>query len=243
MKSARPAFYAVEGGRWADLLTLLHPPYTILHLGFVCLGAALAPEVRYDRLLATLVAFFLAVGVAAHLLDELQGRPLRTSISTVWLKAGAATSLAVACAIGIVGAVEISPLLLLFVLAGASAVVAYNLELFGGLFHGDLQFGLFWGAFPFLTANWVMTESFDVISVLGAAGCLALTMVQRSLSNPVRRLRRHGKLVEGHVTYDDGSMVALSRAELIAAPERALRYLTVAVPMLAAALLAFRALE
>ena len=76
----RPAFYAAKRGGWRDWWTVLHPPYTAWHLSYVVIGASLAPHVRISRLLGTVVAFFLAVGVAAHCLDELHGRPLRTLI-------------------------------------------------------------------------------------------------------------------------------------------------------------------
>ena len=71
----RPAFYAAGAGGWRDWWTILHPPYTAWHLSYVVIGASLAPHVDAGRLLATLLAFFLAVGIAAHLLDELHGRP------------------------------------------------------------------------------------------------------------------------------------------------------------------------
>src|SRR6476659_1128163 len=74
----RSAFYALRPGGWRDLVTLLHPPYTAWHLSYVALGAAAAPEVHGERVAATLLAFFLAVGVSAHALDELRGRPLGT---------------------------------------------------------------------------------------------------------------------------------------------------------------------
>src|SRR3989440_3329184 len=77
----RPAFYALAPGGWRDAVTLLHPPYTLWHLSYVALGTAVAPAVHVDRLLAALGAFFLAVGVSAHALDELNGRPLGTRIS------------------------------------------------------------------------------------------------------------------------------------------------------------------
>ena len=38
---ARPAFYALTGGGWRDYVTLLHPPYTLWHLSYVAIGAAL----------------------------------------------------------------------------------------------------------------------------------------------------------------------------------------------------------
>jgi hypothetical protein len=243
VKAARPAFYALEMGGWRDFVTLLHPPYTVMHLSFVCLGAGLAADIHYDRLIATLFAFFLAVGVAAHFLDELQGRPLHTTVSSSVLKIGATVSLSGAAALGVLGAIEVSPALLLFVAIGTTAVLAYNLELFDGLVHGDVQFALLWGAFPFLTANWIMTESFDASSILGAAACFTVAMAQRSLSNPVRTLRRRVKSVEGEITYNDGTTAGLDRADLIAAAERGLRYLSLSMPLLAGALIALRLLQ
>ena len=114
----RPAFYALRAGGWRDVITLLHPPYTAWHLSYVVLGAAVAPVVHVDRLLAALAAFFLGVGVAAHALDELNGRPLRTRLSDRLLIALAAGGLAGAVAIGVVGAVTVSASLIPCVAAG-----------------------------------------------------------------------------------------------------------------------------
>ena len=76
-----PAFYALgASGAWKDYINLLHIPYTLWHLSYVVLGAAVASTVHVDRLLGTLLAFFLAMGIGAHALDELNGRPLGTKI-------------------------------------------------------------------------------------------------------------------------------------------------------------------
>ena len=73
-----PAYYAARTTGWRrDVWALLHPPYTAWHLSYVLIGASLAPTVSLVRLIATLLAFFLAVGIAAHALDELRGRPLQ----------------------------------------------------------------------------------------------------------------------------------------------------------------------
>src|SRR3990172_4645470 len=125
---ALPAFYALARGGWRDYVTLLHPPYTLWHLSYVVLGAALCPTLREDRLAATLLAFFLAVGVSAHALDELNGRPLRTRIPSDILIALSIGGLAGATAIGIAGATFASPWLLAFVAFGAFIAPAYNLE-------------------------------------------------------------------------------------------------------------------
>src|SRR3954469_3010121 len=99
----RPAFYALTPGGWRDLVTILHPPYTAWHLSYVALGAAAAPELHPARLWAALGAFFLAVGVAAHALDELHGHPLRTGLSDRTLAVLAGAALAGAVGIGIAG--------------------------------------------------------------------------------------------------------------------------------------------
>ncbi len=236
----RPAFYALRRGGFRDLVTLLHPPYTVWHLSYVALGAAAAPVVHVDRLLAALAAFFLAVGIAAHALDELQGRPLRTGVSDRVLVSLAVVGLLGGVGIGIAGAVTISATLLPFVAVGGFLVVAYNLELFGGRFHGDRWFALAWGAFPALTGYWVNALSLDAAGVLVAAGCCALSVAQRRLSAPVRELRRRTVSVDGRQRLTDGSVVEISAATLAEPLDGALRALSLAVPLLAAGVLAIR---
>ncbi|HYM53905.1 MAG TPA: hypothetical protein VES97_00975, partial [Solirubrobacteraceae bacterium] len=114
----RPAFYALGGGRLGDVLTLLHPPYTAWHLSYFALGAAVAPRLHVDRLLWGLAAFALAVGVAAHALDELHDRPLRTGLGDRTLLGLAVVSLLGALAIGVGGVLTVSVWLAPFVLAG-----------------------------------------------------------------------------------------------------------------------------
>ena len=61
MSEARPAFYALAPGGWRDLVTLLHPPYTLWHLSYVAIGAAIAPTFDAALLGWTLLAFFVAI--------------------------------------------------------------------------------------------------------------------------------------------------------------------------------------
>src|SRR5450759_3487130 len=145
-ESLAPAFYAARKGGWGDYWTLLHPPYTVWHLSYVLLGAALAPAPDPRIVAGALVAFGLAVGVGAHAFDELQGRPLRTQIPSPVLVALGMAALLGAVAIGLVGATMFGPLFLLFVIGGASIVVLYGFEV--PLVHSDVGFALGWGAFP-----------------------------------------------------------------------------------------------
>lgn len=226
----RPAFYALRQGGWRDYVTLLHPPYTLWHLSYVALGAALAPRLDGMLLGWTALAFFLAMGVGAHALDELQGRPLQTLIPARLLVALAVASIGAACAIGCAIAVQRTLWLLVFVAAGGFIVVAYNLELFGGAFHGDLWFAAAWGAFPVLTAYFAAAQTIRGAALAGAAYAFALSWVQRTLSTPVRAVRRK-----------PANDVTDAERAIAPSAERALKALTAAAVLVAAAVLLARA--
>jgi hypothetical protein len=236
----RPAFYALRSSGWRDLVTLLHPPYTAWHLSYVALGAAAAPTLHAGRLVAALAAFLLAVGISAHALDELSGRPLRTQVRRRSLIALAVVGLAGAVGIGVAGCIVISPLLIPLVLAGALLVPAYNLELAGGRFHNDIWFALAWGAFPAFTGYFVNALTIRAEGVLVSAACCLLSVAQRRLSTPVRRLRRDTTEVVGEQRFADGTVVALSRERLVAPLDGALMALSLALVLLATGLVVFR---
>lgn len=238
---ARPAFYALRPGGWRDYVTLLHPPYTLWHLSYVAIGAALAPAMKWGLLGWTLLAFLLAMGIGAHALDELHGHPLATRIPHAVLVGLAAASVAAACAIGIVVALRSTLWLLVFVAFGAFVVAAYNLELFGGAFHSDVWFAVAWGAFPVLTAYFASAERLRVAAVVAAAFGLMSSLAQRRLSTQVRLVRRRVESVTGEVRLGDGSRLPVDAELLARAPEAALQALAAAMALLAAALLLFRA--
>jgi hypothetical protein len=236
----RPAFYALGRGRAGDLLTLLHPPYTAWHLSYFAIGAAIAPHLYVDRLLWGLAAFGLAVGVAAHALDELHGRPLGTSLSSRTLIALAGVSLAGALAIGVGGVVTVTVALAPFVVAGGVFLPAYNLELLGGALHSDLWFAVGWGAFPAFTGYFVNAEKVTLPGLLIAAGCLVLSVAQRRLSSPARDLRRRTSSVSGARERSDGTIEELSLERMLAPLDGALAALSVGVVLTACALVAAR---
>lgn len=238
--SDRPTFYAVAHGRWGDWWTVLHPPYTVWHLSYVAIGAATVEEVNLYRLGMSLLGFFLGVGIAAHALDEVRGRPLGTGIRDGVLIGAAATALLGAAAVGVVGVMQVSAWLLVFIAIGAFLVVAYNLELFGGAFHSDLWFALAWGAFPALTGAFAQDGRVSLAAIVIAAACAALSGAQRALSTPVRRIRRSVATIEGTLTLQDGTTEPLGIQSIRSAPETALKLLSIAMPLLAIALVIAR---
>jgi len=225
----RSAWYSLRPGAWRDYVTLLHPPYTAWHLSYVAVGAALAPRWRPDRMGWTLLAFGLALGIGAHALDELRGRPLSTQIPERVLWTLAALSIAAAIAIGVVAAHRWTPWLYPAVAAGGFLVVAYNLELFGGRFHTDAWFALTWGAFPLLTAYLACAQRLHVSALAAAAFAALLSHAQRRLSTPVRELRRR--------VHD---VPVAARAAALEPVETALGLLSAATVMLAVALVLAR---
>jgi hypothetical protein len=239
--AARPAFYALRPGGWRDLVTLLHPPYTAWHLSYVALGTAAAPGVIHGtRLGAALGAFFLAVGIGAHALDELNGRPLRTALGRGLLIGLGAGGVVGGVAIGIAGVIVVSPLLAPLVLAGGVIAPAYNLELLRGRLHGDFWFALAWGAFPAFTGYFVQTLTVRPAGLAVAGACFLLSVAQRRLSTPVRELRRRTAEVRGEQRLTDGTRLTLDRERLSAPLEGALSALWLALVLLAVGLLVAR---
>ncbi len=219
----RPAFYALRSGGWRDYVTLLHPPYTLWHVSYAVLGAALAPRLDWGVLGWTVLAFFLAMGIGAHALDEMKGRPLQTRIPERTLVLLAAWSVLGACVIGVHVALYTSLWLIAFIVFGASIVVAYNLELFGGAVHTPYWFAFAWGAFPALTGYFACAHTLRGAAVAVAVFAFVTSLAQQRLSMDVRHARR----VVGDVSQARTAEVGL-------------KLLALAMPLLAGALLLAR---
>jgi len=164
------------------------------------------------------------MGVAAHALDELRGRPLQTRIGRRTLLVLAVVSLIGAAAIGIGTALHTTLWLLAFVAAGAFLAVAYNLELFGGALHGTLWFALGWGALPVLATYVATAETIRGEALAAALFAALVSWTQRVLSTPVRTQRR-----------EEGALTPLGRQF-----ELGLRLLSAAMVSLAVAFVLLR---
>jgi hypothetical protein len=194
------------------------------------MGAAVMPHLVLWRLGGTLIAFFLTVGIGAHVLDELHGRPLRTGIGSAVLAISGAVTIGAAMAMGLLdGGLRLLP----FVVLGGMLVAGYNLEHFGGVLHCDVGFAASWGAFPVLLGAYAQHWTLSL-----AAGAAAVTCRWASArwAPPARMLRRRVTGVSVRVTFTDGSEQQLSRADLLAPIERALRYFVCATGLVALAM-------
>jgi hypothetical protein len=226
-----PAFYARTGSPTGDLITLLHIPYTVWHLSYVAIGAALAPSVDGPILGGTLLAFAFGLGVGAHALDEMHDRPLSTGLSTLQLRLLGWGGLAMGGTMAVIASFVISPLALVWGAAGVALAAAYALE-WPPWVHSTLGFGLAWGAFPVLVGYWAQAGSLSLAVLIVAAAAAVLSMVQRTLSTPARRVRREAQAARASI----GERI-WDRSELLATWERPLKLLVVAHVLLAVGLL------
>ena len=230
--SERPAFYAPTGSRWGDFVSLLHIPYTLWHLAYVTIGAAVAPELDWRILAGTLTAFGIGLGIGAHALDEVKSRPLRTDFSDLALWVLGLGAMAATLGIAALGAVEVSPWVYAWATVGVLLAVGYALE--WPVVHTDFGFAVSWGAFPVLVGYWAQTRSVSLAVIVVAAGAVLLSLAQRALSTPARFVRRRTSV---SVASFDGER-SWPREDLLATWERPLRLLTWTTVVIAIGLLA-----
>ena len=230
--SERPAFYAPTGSRWGDFVSLLHIPYTLWHLSYVVIGAALAPELDWKILAGTLTAFGIGLGIGAHALDEVKSRPLRTGFSDLALWILGLGAMAAALVIAALGAAEVSPWVYVWAAAGVLLAVGYALE--WPVVHTDLGFAVAWGAFPVVVGYWAQTGEVTLTVVIMAVAAILLSLAQRALSTPARFVRR--RTTKSVVSFDDHR--TWQREQLLANWENPLRLLTWTTVAVAIGLLA-----
>jgi hypothetical protein len=204
------------------------------HLSYVAIGAAVAPSLSLWRLGWTLVVFFLGLGIAAHALDEVNGRPLGTGFGDLSLWVMAAVAFACGGVIVALGLVSVSPWLAVWAAAGLALAIGYPLE-WPPFLHTDLGFAVAWGAYPALAGYWVQAETVTVAAVAVAGFAVLSSLAQRALSTPARFVRRSTE--SAAATFDDATW---DRRQLLATWERPLRWLTWAVVALAAGLVLTR---
>lgn len=242
MLSKGVAWYDIRGtGPLRDLWVLMHWPYTAWHLSYAVIGAALAPRLNWGTLGWTVLAFFLAMGIGAHCLDELHGRPLKTQIPSLALQLLAIISILGAIAIGIFVGLREVIWLIPCIIFGGFIVFAYSLELFRGFFHYDIWFGIAWGAFPAITAYLAQTGTLSIGVTLLAVFTLLYSMAQRKLSLQARYFRRKVTIVDGYFFEPygpvNGTWYPITQDTIIGPVDLSLKYLNGAVVVAAVGLL------
>lgn len=242
-----PAWYTIRSDKkWVRYINLIHWPYSLWHLSYVVIGAALAPEMNWGVLGWTLLAFALAMVMGAHALDLIKGDPLKTGIPRLHLVLLAIFSITGAIAIGAIAGVKETPWVIPCIIFGGAIVILYNMELFHGFFHNAFWFAFAWGAFPAITSYIAQTHILSPVIGLGAAACLIYSVAQRVLSKQDRFWRRRVTAIEGcYYEVPNYPVVpsigypkhTLTKRDIIQPVEVALKYMTFSIVVAAVGLM------
>jgi hypothetical protein len=180
---------------------MLHLPYTAMVLSFVVAGAVVSPRVSWPILLATLLAYFLALGIGAHFLDQLPGMGSRyvRHWPTWALRLVGFGGVGAGVAIGVVGALLVlGPTFLLFVFVQTICALGYPLApVFRGVLHRDSVFAISWGCLPFLTSYYAQSgKVVSAVSLVLVVVFAAIALAEIRVSRRSRALRRPGYPVD-----------------------------------------------
>ncbi|NIR30922.1 MAG: hypothetical protein GWN84_16720 [Gammaproteobacteria bacterium] len=217
--------------RFRVFVGLLFLPYTGMVLAYTVIGSMLAEPIHWDRVLAIVVIYFLALGIGAHALDALGSsgvKPWGEAFSRRQLWSLAAASLVLAYAVGIYYMVLYTPLLWVVAILEGFFVFAYNLEWFDGRFHTDGWFAFSWGTLPVLAGYILQTNALSAGALLVAAAMGLLSLVEIKASRPYKALKR------------DPVASAPGSAERVQILEGVLKSLSFGIIVLGAGLLAWR---
>jgi hypothetical protein len=218
-------------------------------LSYVLIGAMLSPTIYPDRVLLTLLAYFLGLGLSAHALNELHAAHWTKALGKTELIIIFALPLGGALITGVYGIVKLlaisgSPLasatLMTLILLETFFLFAYNTEAFNGRFHSDVAFAFSWAVLPTVLSYYVNSLRITVGVVLVALAMAATAGIEINLSRWCKDLRRRSALTE--LQFADGTQQNMSTLELTARPEKALKLIVVVVDMVAIGLVVYRLL-
>jgi hypothetical protein len=160
-------------------------------LSYVLLGAAVSPSFYPNRVILTLLAYFLGLGLSAHALNELHARHWGEALSKRELEILFLMPLIGATLIGTYGMAVLyatsgailAPLVLLaFIFLETYFLFAYNTDLAGGRFRSDLSFAFSWAALPTVISYYVNALTITAVAVLLALAMAATAGIEINLS-------------------------------------------------------------
>ncbi|MEM2049033.1 MAG: hypothetical protein QW181_05240 [Candidatus Nitrosocaldus sp.] len=178
--------------RFRVAIGMLFLPYTGMCVSFTVIGSLLAEDLAWDRLIAIVVIYILALGVSAHALDSIgsKRKPWGNIFSSRALLAIALTALAVAYAIGIYYIVFYVPFLAIVAVLEGFFLFAYNLELFNARFHNNLFFSISWGGLPLLAGYVMQTNSISIPALIASSITALAAYAEIRVSRPYKELKR-----------------------------------------------------
>jgi len=178
--------------RFRAFVGMLFLPYTGMCISFTLLGSMLADIVHWDRVIALSLIYFLAVGIGAHALDAIgsKRKPWGDILGFRLLLALAVSSIAVAYAMGVYYIICYVPLLSIIAILEGFFLLAYNLELFRGLFHNNLTFSISWGSLPLLAGYIMQTNGISIEALLLSLVTTSIAYAEIRVSRLYKEMKR-----------------------------------------------------
>jgi len=241
------AWYARGGSRVREFYTIMHLPYTSMVLSYVVIGAMLSQSIYFDRVILTVVAYFLGLGFCAHALNELHAAHWTEALGKNELTALFAVPFVGALIIGAYGMLKLFTLsrsilpplvLLIMILLESFFLIAYNTDALSGRLHSDISFAFSWAALPTLVSYYVNALTITPAALLAALAMAGTAGIEINLSRWCKELRRRSPLNE--LKFGDGTSQRMSTRELVARPEKALKLIVIVVDVIAISLIAYR---
>lgn len=175
--------------RFRLLVGMSFLPYTLMNVSYVVIGSLLAPQVRWGSVFALAGVYLLGVGITAHALDAMGPNRPWGNLPRGQLLLWAAGALVPATVVGAVYASLYAPYLLVVGAVELFFLFAYNLELFGGVFHSKGWFAFSWGFLPVLAGFVVQTNTVSVAAFAGGVFGYATAYIEASASRPYKALK------------------------------------------------------
>ena len=213
-------------------------------LSYVLIGAVVSPNLHPNRVVITLVAYFLGLGLSAHALNELHAGHWTKALGKRELVILFALPLGAAVVIGVYGMLElfaastsvVAPLTLMaFIMLETFFLFAYNTDAFSGTFHSDIWFAFSWAALPTLISYYVNALTITSEAVLVALAMAATAGIEINLSRWCKDFRRKSHLTE--MRFANGTRQRMNTSQLLARPEKSLKLIVLVVDLLAIGLI------
>ncbi|MEM2922909.1 MAG: hypothetical protein QW560_00665 [Candidatus Nitrosocaldus sp.] len=178
--------------RFRVAIGLLFLPYTGMCVSFTVIGSLLVDHILWDRLIAIVLIYLLALGVSAHAFDSIgsKRKPWGSVFSKRALLSMAIVALALAYVIGIYYIVLYVPFLAVIAVLEGFFLFAYNLELFNSRFHSNLWFSISWGGLPLLAGYVMQTNGISVLALIASAITALAAYAEIRVSRPYKELKR-----------------------------------------------------
>ena len=173
---------------------LLFLPYTGMCISFAVIGSMLSCNILWDRVIAIVIIYGLALGISAHAADSLGSKKIKPwgnylGKKQLWLMM--MSSMVAAYSFGLYYIILYVPFLSIVAILEGFFVLVYNFELFNGYFHNNFWFAISWGVLPVVAGFLIQTDSFGIVPFIISTITGLVSYMEIRISRSYKELKRH----------------------------------------------------